>query len=181
MNTYSLYIDGAAQEDRISKGVHLFIYRASKIPPHVGLLVNGFLYDITSVGPTIDLSVKDFFKTAQKRKTEVLFIQLKLPPVDNIRDLVSSIVKKHVKVTPTKSCLVPVKEFISNAYGVDVSRAKFIFELLPLIHHYDLVDEILELNLSKKIKNSVFEMSKYTDKEVENCIAALTRKSKFSC
>ena len=40
---------------------------------------------------------------------------------------------------------------------------------------------VWELNLSHKIKNNIFEISKYTKKDVEDCLAALDRKTKITC
>ena len=76
--------------------------------------LNGFLYDITSVGPNIDLPVADFYKTAVKRKTEVLFVELKNSKASNLNEIITAMVKNHYKVTTDTSCLVPVKEFINK-------------------------------------------------------------------
>jgi hypothetical protein len=181
MNSYSLHITGTAQEKNLNKGIFLFIYRASKIPPHVGIIVNGLLYDITSVGPTIGLPLSDFYKTALKRKTEVLFVKLKVVETLTLNEHAASIMKEHFKVTLKKSCLIPVKAFIQKTYGVNVQEKQFIFELLPLLKQKEILEGVFELNLSKKVKNGCFIMSKYTQKEVEKCIAALNRKDQFSC
>ncbi len=179
MNKYPLNIAETVNKENLQKGVFIFIYRASKIPPHIGIIVNGMLYDITSVGPNIDLPVADFYKTAVKRKTEVLFVELKDTEAPNLNKIIIELVKTHYKVTLDKSCLVPVKEFIYRVYNVDVIQSNFIFELLPVLFQCNLITAIFELNLSEKINNNIFEMSKYTKKDVEKCVAALKRKEQF--
>ncbi|PCI94437.1 MAG: hypothetical protein COB15_14245 [Flavobacteriales bacterium] len=180
MNKYPINITATVNEENLQKGVFIFIYRASRIPPHIGVVVNGLLYDITSIGPNIDLPVADFYKTAVKRKTEVLFVELKDSKVSNLNEIITAMVKNHYKVTTDTSCLVPVKEFISKTY-VNVSETNFIFELLPLLYENDLITDVWELNLAHKIKNNIFEIIKYTKQDVEDCLAALNRKEKITC
>jgi hypothetical protein len=181
MNNYPINITGTVSEEKLQKGVFIFIYRASKIPPHIGVIVNGLLYDITSVGPNIGLSISDFYKTAVKRKTEVLFVELEKANFSMLNELISVIVEAHYKVTTENSCLTPVKEFINEAYAVDVHQTNFIFELLPVLYQKELITSIWELNLSKKIELSIFKLTKYSKEDVANCIAALGRKEKISC
>ena len=111
MSFYPINITATITEEKLQKGTFLFIYRASRIPPHIGIITNGLLYDITSVGPNIDLAVSDFYRTAVKRKTEVLFVELNLPEAETNK-IISEKVNKHWKVTATTSCLDPVKEFL---------------------------------------------------------------------
>ncbi len=181
MNKYPINITSVVDQEDLQKGVYIFIYRASKIPPHIGLIVNGLLYDITSVGPNIGLAVTDFYTTAVKRKTEVVFVELKNSNFTMLNELIAAMVEQHYKVTLDTSCLVPVKEFIYEAYNLDVSNTNFIFELLPALYEKQLITGVFELNLSKKIVDHVFEMTTYTKEDVENCVAALSRKEQISC
>lgn len=181
MSKYPIHITGTVCEEKLQKGVFIFIYRASKVPPHIGVVVNGLLYDITAVGPNINLPVADFYRTALKRKTEVLFVALKHAKFSMLNELISAMVEQYYKVTLATSCLVPVKEFIYEAYGLNVDQANFIFELLPVLYQNHLITDVWELNLSNKIKDKIFEMTKYTKEDVENCVAALERKEKISC
>ena len=181
MNKYKINITGIVSEENLQEGTYIFIYRASKIPPHIGIITNGLLYDITSIGPNVDLPVSDFYRTAVKRKTEVLFVELKSSEIQNLNKIIIEKVKKYHKVTLDVSCLTPVKEFVNEVYGLDVFQSNFIFELLPTLYQNNLITNVWELNLTKKINDQAFEMTKYTKEDVENCVAALNRKEKISC
>ena len=74
MSKYKIHITSEVTEEKLQKRLFIFMFRASRIPPHIGIITGGMLYDITSVGPNIDLPITDFYKTILKRKTEVLFI-----------------------------------------------------------------------------------------------------------
>ena len=58
MNNYSININSAISLEKLQERLYIFMFRASKIPPHLGIITGGMLYDITSVGPTIDLPVE---------------------------------------------------------------------------------------------------------------------------
>tara|TARA_B100000809_G_scaffold265523_1_gene324621 strand:- start:5282 stop:5821 length:540 start_codon:yes stop_codon:yes gene_type:complete len=179
MSSYPINITATISEKKLQNGTFLFIYRASRIPPHIGIITNGLLYDITSVGPNIDLAVSDFYKTAVKRKTEVLFVELNLPEAETNK-IISEKVNKHWKVTATTSCLAPVKEFLFEMCKIELEKATFLFDLLPVLDEANLIDGVFELNLQKKIKSNVFELNKYTQQDIQNCIVALGRKEKIS-
>ena len=181
MDKYKIHIKSEITEDKLQKGLFIFMYRATKIPPHIGVITNGMLYDITSVGPNIDLPIIDFYKTILKRKTEVLFIELEQPNGFNLNQIISEKVRDYWKVTIDTSCLNPIKDFVNDVYGVDVNKSKFIFELLPILFEKNLIIGASQLNLSKKIANDYLVLQKYTQKDIENCIEALSRKETISC
>ncbi len=182
MNHYPIHITSEITAEKLQKGLFIFIFRATRIPPHIGVIANGRLYDITSVGPNIDLRVSDFYRTVLKRKTEVLFVELNQPNLNiDINQVMTEKVREYWKVTPETSCLSPIKDFIHDVYGIDVSASKFIFELLPVLYEKQLIDGVSQLNLSNKITNNAFELTKYTEEDIEKCIAALQRKDKTVC
>ena len=181
MEKYPIHITAELTEEKLQKGVFIFIFRASKIPPHIGVITNGMLYDITSVGPNRDLPVADFYNTILKRKTEVLFVELPKPSDVDTKSIINQKVTDYWKVTNDTSCLNPVKDFINEVYNIDVSEDNFVFELLPSLLGMNLVKGVSQLNLTNKIVNGVFELTKYTEQDIENCIAALSRKEKTTC
>jgi len=181
MSIYKLYINSIITIENLKQGLYIFVYRASKTPPHIGMIVNGKLYDINSVGPNIDLSVDDFYTTIINRKTEVIFIELAFNNRVDLNQLITQKVNKYWKVSSNTSCLTPIKDFINEVYNIEVNKSKFIFELLPLLYDKNLVKGVSQLNLSDKISSGVFKLIKYTEKDIEKCIEALNRKDKIVC
>lgn len=181
MSKYPIHITSKITAEKLQKGLFIFIYRATKIPPHIGIIANGRLYDITAVGPNIDLSAVDFYKTALKRNTEVVFVELTSNSSIDLNQLITEKVRAYWKVTESTSCIAPIKDFINEVYAINVSEARFIFELLPILFNQQLVKGVFQLNLTNKIVNNTFELAKYTQKDIEQCIAALHRKEKAIC
>jgi hypothetical protein len=180
MNFFPIKITGTVTEGKLQKGTFIFIYRAMRIPPHIGIVTNGLLYDITSVGPNIELPISDFYKTALKRKTEVLFVELKDSELST-NEIILEKVKKHWKVTENTSCLAPVKDFLQEWKNINLKQTTFLFDLLPLLNQENMITGVYELNLQSKIENNIFKLAKYSQEDIQNCIAALGRKEKITC
>lgn len=181
----------------LEKGVFIFIHRASKIPPHIGMVINGKLFEISINGPEYNLSGSAMLQTAQKRGVEVVFIELITPNLytteenslrqltevggvintKEIELLITNLVKHYFKVSNTVSCLNPIKDFIQKTYQIDVSRANFIFELLPILYDKNFVKNTYQVNLTNKLINHSFLLKKYTKQDIENSIAAVNRKN----
>jgi hypothetical protein len=180
--TYSISITTTISEEQLQNGLFIFMFRASRIPPHLGIITNGKLYDISTVGPNIGITVVDFYKTVLKRKTETVFIELEKPKSNLLVAVIEEQVKKYWKVTKEVSCLSPIKDFIEEIYSFkEAQEASFIFDLLPILQEQNLIKDISEINLSNKLINNALVLNKYTQKDIENCINALTRKEQQAC
>jgi len=182
METYPIEVASPITLEKLQAGLFIFMLRVDRIPPHLGIIVNGKLFDISLVGPNIALPIIDVYKTILKRKTASLFFELQHSFSNNIsEETITEKVNKYKKVSKNCSCIKPIKDFISVVYGLNVDKANFIFELLPILHDNDLIKNISQLNLNNQLKGNVYNLKKYTSKEVENCINALTRKEKLPC
>jgi len=181
MNKYPIHITSKITLEKLQKGLYLFVFRATKIPPHLGIIANGKLYDISTVGPNIDLPVKDFYRTVLKRKTSVVFIELDQPMDVDLASIITEKVRNYWKVTSTTSCLSPIKDFIGEVYHINVDVARFVFELLPILFEKNLIKSTSQVNLDNKLINNIFELTKYSEDDIENCIVAIQRKEKAVC
>jgi hypothetical protein len=180
---YKLHITKQFKTEDLQKGLYIFIYRASRIPPHLGILLNGKLYDISLQGPNIALDVNEFCETIGKRKMETVFIELQLPVFNNfIDEILVDCINKYQKVSEEVSCLFPIREFLASVfYNPKMEKADFIFELIPVLEEHKLVKDITQLNLAKKLKNNALTLNTYSKEDIKNCIAALNRKEELAC
>lgn len=183
MSTYQLNITSEASLEKLQKGLYIFIYRASRIPPHLGILLNGKIYDISLQGPNLALDVNEFYQTIDKRKMETIFIELQLPVFNNfIDEILVDCINKYKKVSEETSCLFPIREFLASVfYNPKIEKTDFIFELVPVLEEHKLINNITQLNLDKKLKNNSLTLNTYSKEDIKNCIAALNRKEELAC
>lgn len=179
---YQLKITKQFKAEDLQKGLHIFIYRASRIPPHLGILLNGKVYDISLQGPNIALDVNEFYQTIDKRKMETIFIELQLPVFNNfIDEILIDCINKYQKVSAEVSCLFPIREFLASVYyNPKMEKTNFIFELIPVLEEHQLIKNIIQLNLDKKLKNNILTLNTYNKEDIKNCIAALNRKEELA-
>ncbi len=177
--SFLIPITNNISEINLEKGVFIFIHRASKIPPHIGMIINGKLFEISINGPEYNLSGSAMLKTAQKRGVEVVFVELidsnKKP--EELEMLMTNLVKHYFKVSNNVSCLNPIKDFIQKTFQIEVSKAYFIFELLPVLYSNKIVKASFEANLTDKLINKSFLFKKYTKQDIDKSIVAVNRKN----
>ena len=155
------------------------------------------MFEISTNGPEYDLSGSAMLQTAQKRGVEVIFVELKTPNLSTTEDtslrqltevggvisvkdpelLITHLVKHYFKVSDEVSCLNPIKDFIQAIYQIDVNKADFIFELLPILYDKKLVKNTFQVNLTDQMVNNNFLLKKYTKQEINQSIAAVNRKN----
>lgn len=183
MNSYQIQITKEFNVKDLHKGLYLFVFRATRIPPHLGIITNGKLYDISLQGPNTDVPVEDFIDTVNRRQSEVIFIELKQPAFNSfLDDEIKYLVNKYWKVTKDVSCLFPIREFLASVfYNPKMEQAGFIFELMPILEEHKLIKNITQLNLDKKLNNNTLTLNTYTKEDIKNCIAALNRKEELAC
>ena len=161
---------------KIEKGLFLFIYRATRIPPHLGIIFNGKLYDITLQGANNGEDAAEFLNTIIKKYTKTVFFEIKLPQFNTaayLIEILSNSVKKYNKVSETTSCILPIKLFFQEAYKINTSQANFIFDLLPILFQHQFILNTYHLNLERHIIDNQFVLKTYTKEDILNCLQAL--------
>ncbi len=177
--SFSIPITKNISEINLQQGVFIFIHRASKVPPHIGMAVNGLLFEISTVGPGYTYKAVELLKTAQKRGVGLIYLELKQASQNpnELQTLMTDLVRHYHKVDEEITCLFPIKDFIQEVYHVEVSKANFIFDLLPILYKNNCIISSYEVNLTDKLKHGSFELKKYTKQDVDKCIAAVNRKN----
>ncbi len=183
MSTFEIEITKDFSLNDLKQGLFIFLFRATRIPPHLGVITDGKLYDISLQGPNTDIPVEDFYTTVLKRNSEVVFIELKKPQFSSfLDDEIKHLVNKYWRVSKEVSCLMPIKDFLEQSFGFSsVQDAEFLFDLLPILVENTLIESVSQINLNKKLKNNRLELLKYSKKDIENCINALNRKEQQAC
>lgn len=177
MNSYSLHIESQITEEQLQNGLFIFMLRATRIPPHLGIIYNGKLYDITLVGPNIGLDVNDFMVVITKKYTKTVFIELEAPKVNtDLEKLLTLKMLKYECVSSSVSCLSPIKEFVSEVYDIDVDTADFIFDLLPILEMNAFSKNAFHLNCDRNLTEGTLKLIKYTQDDIDQCMLALNRK-----
>jgi hypothetical protein len=151
--------------DSLNSGTYLCLFGTDKIPPHLGLVINGKYYSTSAKGSRVGENVKLILRRLNQSAIPSLFIKLDI--AEDVDKLFSAF-KKYPKLLENQTCLLPIKDYITSI-GEDVLSANFVFELIPILHSRGLILESFSLYMSA----SYFELTNYSKEDILNRIVKL--------
>ncbi|MBM3185909.1 MAG: hypothetical protein FJZ67_06380 [Bacteroidetes bacterium] len=134
----------------------LWILHADKVPPHIGISVNGFFFSLKVRGKDEFLPINKFVNILNSKKILTVAVEL------NIDLLLDEVANKYDQFDFAKdlesSCLVPIKELLLS--GEKIERLK---DLLDILREKKLMNKVFGLNLTESYKGIPF----YTTEQIE--------------
>ncbi len=167
MQTTTTYkIKNQIDENFKFKGLFITILHAYRIPPHIGLIIDGNYYSLTIKGRELNVSTDTYLRNIKQKNIPTLFFQLKKHPIfstDYLKEHFILNISKFDKVAVNKAtCLSPIKLFFEETYAIDISDINFIYELIPHLESLELIENIY----SKNIEEKEFELPSYSLDEI---------------
>lgn len=153
----------------------LVILHASRIPPHVGLMVDGNYNSLTIKGHELDVRPEALLKTIQQRKIESIFIRLQKHPVFS-NDYMLGVFQHQVQqFTVVKqgeaTCLSPIKLFLSEFYALPYNEDELLYELMKRLEANDYTAERIFMHIeADSAKNTTFSLPEYSREELQEVI-----------
>lgn len=171
-SAYSLEISGGFEQEFLNRDSWLVILHASRIPPHIGILIEGNYNSLTIKGHELNVSVPALIKMVQQKKIEALFIRLKHHPVfsfDYQREVCQMFIQQYHQVKPMEAtCLSPVKLFLQEFYALPIKEKELLFELLERLKQNNYLEDCFALNL--QINNNEFCLPQYSSEQLQEVI-----------
>lgn len=176
-NFFPIIVNEKLPETGIDDNFFLFLFRATRIPPHIGLIFNSKVYDITLVGPNLGTDAVTFISTVKKKYTKTLFIKLNKPnfSATEIETTLMEAMKKFNNVSHENSCLSPIKTAFKQLFDIQMDEVNYIFDLIPLLHQKNIVQHIFHLNLERNLQENTFYLQTYNQNDIQQSIKALNR------
>lgn len=176
-NFFPIVVNEALPEAGINGKFFLFLFRATRIPPHIGLIFNGKVYDITLVGPNLGTDAAEFITTVKKKYTKTLFLELNKPnfSATKVETTLLEAMKKFNTVSQENSCLSPVKTAFNQLFDIQMESVNYIFDLIPLLHQKNIIQHVFHLNLERNLQENTFYLQIYNQNDIQQSIKALNR------
>lgn len=143
--------------ENLTQGVYLWITHADKIPPHIGISVDGNYFSLKVNGKD-DKDIALIYRTISQKKIPSLFVQLDENHLDKNRFLTvkSTFVSVNQEV---KTCLFPILNFL------DLSSHSFLLvDLLKYLEENQIIIQYFALNLPTDFQG----IKKYALEDVTN-------------
>lgn len=174
---FPIVIDDVLPEIETKDKFILFLFRATRIPPHIGLIFNGKLYDITLVGPNLGTDATAFITTIKKKYTKTIFLELNKPnhSATEIENTLLDAMKKFNNVSQENSCISPIKSAFNQLFSLNTQDVNYIYDLIPLLHQQNIIQRIFHLNLERNLQEKIFYLQTYNQNDIQQAIKALNR------
>ena len=149
----------------LNRGTFLCLFGTDKIPPHLGLVVEGKYYSTSAKGSRVGENAELILRRVKQSTSPTLFIKLDI--VEDMHKLEKAF-EKYPKLKENQTCLLPIKDYI-NSIGEDVTSANFVFELIPILHNLKLISDSFSLYM----QDSSFKLKVYSKEDIVNRIVKL--------
>ncbi|MFY9307471.1 MAG: hypothetical protein WAQ28_00330 [Bacteroidia bacterium] len=173
MNTLEQRIIGISQpfnETHLLKGIYIAVIHATRIPPHIGLIIGGKYHSLTVKGQDINTSIEALVKNSFQRKIPSLFIKIKAHPTFSegyLKEHFITNIQQFPKVDiGVATCLSPIKLFFNEVFDVRVENINFLFELIPVLYAEGLIEHASALFINEKN----YQLPEYSEAEINKGI-----------
>jgi hypothetical protein len=160
----------------VKKGIFVILLHASRVPPHIGLIINGNYHSLTLKGTEPDVDAAILLRSIQQNKTESIFFEIKEHPVfsnDYLKDVFKEILKKYPKIVAGEvTCLSPVSDFFEEFYAVLKEKDDIIYKLIHKLNENGFISKAFLVNLW--YENGLVKIPIYNTAQLEQTIKAIT-------
>jgi hypothetical protein len=159
----------------VSKDSWLVILHALRVPPHVGLMIDGNYNSLTIKGHELNVNCEVLLKAIQQKKIETVFLRLEKHPVfsnGHLLEVFQHLVQQFPYVKQgVATCLHPLKDFFSEFYALQKNENELLFQLEARLEENEYIRQRIFLNIAEKlIKNGKFILPKYSAEQLQEVI-----------
>jgi len=171
---HTLLVTTEFNPSALSKNSWVIILHASRMPPHIGILINGHYSSLTIKGHELNVKAEALLKLISQKKTETLAIQLIKQPVfslDHQKEVFEHFIKQFTKVEANgATCLSPVKLFLQEFYALPYLKHEMLFELTNRLTQNAYIYQTVGFNVDDKLKHGHFSLPQYTHSQLQQTI-----------
>ncbi len=162
-------------ESHLHKGLYICLLHAKRVPPHIGLIINGQYHSLTIKGAEPNVSLKALLKTIELKRIESIFFKIEMHPVfstDYLNSVFLEILKKHPHIVSNQvTCLTPLKAFFIEFYALEAVENDMIYTFLKQLVNNNFILEAYSLNLA--LQNNQIEIPVYSQNELNEKIKTI--------
>lgn len=155
-------------DQTLSKGLFICLLHVHRVPPHIGIVVNGNYHSLSIKGIETNVSVAALLKTIQQQKIQAVFLEFDQHPVfstDHLNAIFLETIKKYPKIVSSEvTCLTPIRDFLNEFYALNSPANDMIYDVLKRLTSNNFILRAYSLNLS--LENNKLEIPVYTQEEL---------------
>ena len=168
---YLIAFEDCKETAVLTKGTWLVVLHASRIPPHVGLMIDGNYNSLTIKERELNVSSEVLLKTISQKKIEALFLKMVKHPVFSSDHQLNIFQEQLNQFTAVKqneaTCLSPLKLFFEEFYAVRNNKEQLFYDFVDELFQNDYISRAIGLNIVNKSENNIFTLPHYTNGELQ--------------
>lgn len=150
------------------------ILHASRVPPHVGVMIDGSYSSLTIKGHEIGVRLEVLMQTITRKRIEALAVSLVKQPVfstDFQREALELYIRQFPKVEAGKaSCLSPVKLFLQEFYALQARPQELLYEVTERLKLNGYIGRAIGFNLPDSYSGE-YALPVYSHERLQEVIA----------
>lgn len=162
-----------ANYSALQKNSWLVILHASRIPPHVGLMINGNYNSLTIKEREMNVKCEALLKTISQKKIDALFLKLAKHPVFSEDYKLQVFQEQLSQFKAVKqgeaTCLSPIKLFFEEFYAIHKNE-QLLFDFVDTLYNNDYITEAIGINIKNGTESNAFKFTPYTESELQKRI-----------
>lgn len=159
----TLEIDSFSKiENDLNDGLFLWILHANKIPPHIGISLDGLFYSLKVNGKDDGIELGKINKIIQAKSIGTFIVELKISSFKN--DIKHCFSKYNRVVSNETTCLTPIQDVLKFE-----GKQLILPELLIKIQSIEALGKVFKLNLESDFNGILA----YGKAEIENRLKLL--------
>jgi hypothetical protein len=146
---------------QLKKGTFLWAFHVDKIPPHVGISIDGFYFSMKASECDFNLDVETVYQVVHRKKIPSFLVSIL--HTQNLDQLKMIFKQYGNKIKKGESCMTPVIQFLEE------NEQFLLEELLESLTQSNRIESVMGLHLPKEFEQVPF----YTHEDVQSHIAQL--------
>lgn len=138
LNYKDLVIQTAFAETLLNQGTFLWVIHADKIPPHIGLSIDGGFYSLKAKGVDFNRDAALMLQVIKTKGIKTLFYRLPQMDIAQVQEMFNRFTTAS---SDSATCLQPIKELLSDAVSPTIHG------LLETLAEREQLSEVYGLNI----------------------------------
>jgi len=163
-------------DNSLNKGLWIIVLHTRRIPPHIGLLFNGYYFSLNLKGIEKNIELSVLHRTIEVQNIKSIFFKVKKHPVfsvEYLKEVFENDLSSYQKVTTETTCFKPVKLFFEEHYLFCSQPVNFLFELFSPLIENEMIEKTIALNLKEEIIDDNFTFNTYNAEDIKDKLASI--------
>ncbi len=161
MSNYTIKHIRDIDKVQLKKGTFLWAFHVDKIPPHVGISIDGFYFSMKASECDFNLNVETVYQVVQRKKIPSFLVPILHTQQLTALKMIFSEYGNKIKIGD--SCMTPIIRFLEE------NEQFLLEELLDSLTQSNRINSVMGLHLPKEFEHVPF----YTHEDVQLHIAQL--------